>query len=109
MRPRAATLGPRSWAEAVRTPFSRGGDQEELPYMTEVRGDSHAELPSAQGQGRWPRVPGCDIAGAVERSYPTPEARGGGREEQPHGQGAVAAWAQEGLEELFHVPNLTIS
>ena len=29
--------------------------------------------------------------------------RGGGREEQPHIQGAVAAWAQEGLEELFHV------
>ena len=32
-----------------------------------------------------------------------PEARGGGREQQPHVQGAVAAWAQEGLEELFHV------
>ena len=32
-----------------------------------------------------------------------PEARGGGWEEQPHVQGAVAAWAQEGLEELFHV------
>ena len=32
-----------------------------------------------------------------------PEARGGGLEEQPHVQGAVAAWAQEGLEELFHV------
>ena len=32
-----------------------------------------------------------------------PEARGGGREKQPHVQGAVAAWAQEGLEELFYV------
>ena len=31
------------------------------------------------------------------------EARGGGREDQPHVQGAVAAWAQEGLEELSHV------
>ena len=31
------------------------------------------------------------------------EAKGGGREEQPHLQGAVAARAQEGLEELFHV------
>ena len=41
--------------------------------------------------------------GAAKRSYPTSEARGGGREEQPHLQGAVAAWAQEGLEELFHV------
>ena len=32
-----------------------------------------------------------------------PEARGGSREEQPHLQGVVAALAQEGLEELFHV------
>ena len=32
-----------------------------------------------------------------------PEARGGSREEQPHLQAAVAAWAQEGLEELCHV------
>ena len=31
------------------------------------------------------------------------EVRGSGREEQPHVQGAVAAPAQEGLEELFHV------
>ena len=34
------------------------------------------------------------------RSYPRPEARGGGPEDQPH---AVAARAQEGLEELSHV------
>ena len=32
-----------------------------------------------------------------------PEARAPGWEEQPHLQGAVAAWAQEGLEELFHI------
>ena len=32
-----------------------------------------------------------------------PKARGGGREELPHLQGAVAARAQEGLEELSHV------
>ena len=31
------------------------------------------------------------------------KARGGGREEEPYIQGAVAAWVQEGLEELFHV------
>ena len=31
------------------------------------------------------------------------EARGGGWEEQPHVQGAVAAQVQEGLEELSHV------
>ena len=34
---------------------------------------------------------------------PKPEARGGGREDQPHIQGAVAAQAQESLEELSHV------
>ena len=33
---------------------------------------------------------------------PTPEARGSGREDQPHVQGAVAALVQEGLEELCH-------
>ena len=37
------------------------------------------------------------------RSYPVSEAMGSGWEEQPHLQGAVAAKAQEGLEELFHV------
>ena len=36
------------------------------------------------------------------RSNPTPEARGSSREEQPHSQGAVAALAQEGLEEPSH-------
>ena len=40
---------------------------------------------------------------AARRSNPTPEARGGGRKDQPHVQGAVAARAQEGLEELSHV------
>ena len=39
---------------------------------------------------------------AAQRSYPVPKARGGGWEEQPHVQGVVAAWAQEGLEELSH-------
>ena len=50
----------------------------------------------------------------AERSYPASEARGGGPEEPPHAggqgrwlggatQGAVVAWAQEGLEELSHV------
>ena len=48
-------------------------------------------------------MPGCDSTGAAKRSYPTSEARGGGREEQPHVQGAVAARGQEGLEELSHV------
>ena len=36
------------------------------------------------------------------RRYLAPEARGGGREEQPHVQGVVAAQLQEGLEEPSH-------
>ena len=64
-------------------------------------------------------MPDCDGAGTAERSYPasevrgcrqeelphapTPEAKGGGGEEQPQVQGAMAARVQEGLEELSHV------
>ena len=48
-------------------------------------------------------MPGCNSAGAAERSYPMSEARGAGQEKLPHVQGAVVAQAQEGLEELFHV------
>ena len=44
-----------------------------------------------------------EVRGRDERSYPASEVRGGGWEEQPHIRGAVAAWAQEGLEELSHV------
>ena len=40
---------------------------------------------------------------AAGRSYPMPEARRGGREDQPHVQRAVAVRVQEGLEELPHV------
>ena len=40
---------------------------------------------------------------AAGRSYPASEVKGGGQEEQPHTQGVVAVWVQEGLEELFHV------
>ena len=54
-------------------------------------------------QGQRPRLPGCNGAGTAERSYPTSEVRGGGREELPHAQGAVPLWAQEGLEELLLV------
>ena len=38
-----------------------------------------------------------------QEELPLPEARGGSHEELPHIQGAVAAGALEGLEELFHV------
>ena len=40
----------------------------------------------------------------AERSYSTFNIRrGSGREEQPHVQGAVAALAQEGQEEILHI------
>ena len=43
------------------------------------------------------------LEAAAERSNPTPEVRGSGREEQPHIQGAVAARAQESRDELLHI------
>ena len=50
------------------------------------------------GQGWWPR-------GATPRPRPgvVPKARGGSLEKQPHVEGAVGAWVQEGLEEPSHV------
>ena len=63
-------------------PEARGGRREELP---------HAPKPEARGDG-WEELP----------HSPMLEARGGVREDQPHVQGAVAAQAQEGLEELSH-------
>ena len=59
-------------------------------------------LPHVQGQGQKPGGPHARGV-AAKRSYPTSKVRGSSREEQPHIQGAVAARAQEGLEELFHV------
>ena len=49
------------------------------------------------------RIPARSSRVAAKRSYPTSEVRGSGQEEQPHAQGAMAAWAQEGLEKLSHV------
>ena len=88
-RPRGVT--PRPWSGAVAEsarlwrrrnsevsyPVSevRGGDERSYP-ASEVRGSGREELPHA----------------------PMPEVRGGGREVQIHVQGAMAARAQEGLE-----------
>ena len=71
--------------------------------MSEVRDGGQEEVPNVQGQDQCPKVPGCDGAGAAKRSYPTPEVRGCGLEEQPHVQGVVAARVQEGQEELLHI------
>ena len=87
-------------------PGCHGTGTAERRYPTsEVRGDSWEELPYLRGQGRQPRGATLRprLGSAAQRSYPMSEARGGGPEEQPHLQGAVAALAQEGLEELFHV------
>ena len=69
----------------------------------EVRGsgrDCQTVMVQERPRGATPRP----RLGAVEgRSYPLLEARDGGREELPHVQGAVAAWAQEGREELLHL------
>ena len=95
-------------AKVCSSPEARGGGQEEQP-RPEATGGSREEIPHASSPG-----PGA----TGRRSYHTPlsqrpravagrsngstEARGGGREDQPHVQGAVAAWAQKGLEELSH-------
>ena len=56
-----------------------------------------------RGRRRHPTPLSPRPGAAGGRSYPTPEARSGGWEDQPHIQGAVAVLAQEGLEELSHV------
>ena len=61
---------------------------------SEVRGSNERSYPKSEVRG----------GGREEISHaPTPEARGSGQEDQPHVQGALAAWVQEGLEELSHV------
>ena len=65
--------------------------------MSEVRGSGREEIPNAP-------KPEARGGGQEELPHaPTPKARVSGREDQPHAQGAVAVWAQEGLEELSHV------
>ena len=70
--------------------------------MSEVRGRSR-EDPMPEGQRPGGATPRPRPGAVTGRSYPTPEARGGGQDEQPHFQGEVAAPAQKDLEELFHV------
>jgi len=69
----------------------------------EVRGsgqECQAAMVHEQSRGA---TPPPSSGAAVERSDPASEVKGGSPEEQPHLQGAVAARAQEVLEELFHV------
>ena len=75
--------------------------------MSEVRGSNERSYPTSEVRGgdreEIPNAPSLRPGVAGGRSYPTPKARGGGQEDQPQIQGAVAARAQEGLEELPHV------
>ena len=101
-RLRGVTLHPRSVATGRSYPAS------------EVRGGGREELPCVQSQWR----PGGDTlhlrSGVAGKSHLAPEARGGDPEEPPRAQGqglrqggatlgAVAAQAQEGLDELSHI------
>ena len=71
--------------------------------MSEVRGSGH-EWQAATAK-KWQKVatPHPRSGVAARRNYAVSEVRGGSGEEQTHVQGAVAAWMQEGLDELFHV------
>ena len=77
--------------------------EDPMPEGQWPRGDpQHPRSGAAVGRS-YPTPPHPRPGAAAGRSYPTPKARGSRREEQPHVQGAVAAQAQEGLEELSHV------
>ena len=74
-----------------------------MPEGQRPRGATPRPRSGGAAKGRYPasEVRGC---GWEEIPHaPKPEAKGGGGEEQPHIQGAVAARAQEGLEELVHI------
>ena len=80
----------------------KGSGQECQAAMVQERPRRATQI---RGQGRRLRAatlpPRSGVAAG--RSNATPEAWGSGQEDQPHVQGAVAAQAQEGLEELSHV------
>ena len=96
LRPRGVTPRPRSGAAAKSTRLRqhRNG-REELPHVR-GRGGDERSYPSAEvrggGREEIPHAP-----------HPKTEARGSGRDDQPHVQGALAAQGQESLEELSHI------
>ena len=87
------TVTAQEWLRGA-TPCLRSGGAAERRYpASEVRGSEERSYPTSKVRGGQEEIPHA----------PKPEARGGGREDQPHVQGAVAARAQEGLEELLHI------
>ena len=93
------TTGALSLAERSHPTSKVRGRSREDPMP---EGSGQEELPHVRGQGQQLRVPDCDGTGTAEKSYLTSKVRGSGWEDQPHVQGAMAAWAQESLEVLFH-------
>ena len=74
--------------------------------LSEVRGGDERGYPASEVRGGDERsYPASEVRAVARRRYPMPkpEARGGGRKDQPHVQGAVAEWTLEGLEELSHI------
>ena len=69
------------------TPRPRSGAAAESARLQQPR-SSQKELPQVRGQEQWPRgaIPCLRPGVASRRSYPTPEVRDGGREEQPQAQ-----------------------
>ena len=87
-------------------------NQEELPHVRgqgQKLGGSYARRAVAKRSYPASEVRGssreCQAATAQEwlRGATQVQGRGGGREEQPHIQGAVAAQVQEDMEELSHI------
>ena len=100
-RPRGATPRPRS-GQKPGGPHVRRAAAKRSYHTPEVRG-SGRECQAATAQERPKGATLRPRSAAARRSHPALEACSGSREEQPHFQGAVAAWVQEGLEELSHV------
>ena len=114
--PRGVIPLPRSGA-ATRVPECHSAGTAEMSYpmseverrypASEVRGGNKRSYSTSEIRGgSWEEIPHAlkpeARSGRQEELHhpPKPEARGGGREELPH---AVAARAQEGLEELSHI------
>ena len=87
------------------TPKVRGSSRECQAVMAQerLRGATQVQGQGWRPEGANPTPPGPRPGAAARRRNSTPEARDGGQEEQPHVQRAVAARAQEDLEELSHV------
>ena len=76
--------------------------------MSEVRGSSqkYQSVMAQERLGGATPTPKQEARGGGREELPhtpKPKARGGSQENQPHTQGAMAARAQEGLEEISHL------